>query len=137
MPKKEKKTEIMPSLLRLESHPIFVHKWTIGQKAADNITKLVGSWTFILSFLIFLAVWITLNIYIWINHWDPYPFYFLNLVLACLTAIQVPIILMSQNREAQKERIKAEYDHSINRKSEKGIEEIKKQLDKLERHLSR
>jgi len=69
------------------------------------------------------------------NPFDPYPFILLNLVLSCLAAIQAPIILMSQNRESQRDRIRAEYDYKVNRKAEKEVEEIKKQLNRIEKKL--
>lgn len=97
---------------------------TIGERAADGLSRWAGSWTFILSFLVFLAVWMMVNVYAWMNTWDPYPFILLNLVLSCLAALQAPVILMSQNRQAQKDRAKMEYDYKVNRKAEKMIEEI-------------
>lgn len=106
-----------------------------GDKAADNITKWAGSWTFILVFLSLLVVWMILNVLGWIGEWDPYPFILLNLVLSCLAAIQAPIILMSQNRQSEKDRKKLEYDYSVNRKSEREIEKILKRLDNLDRKL--
>jgi len=105
---------------------------SFGQKAADNLSKWTGSWTFILSFLIFLVIWIIVNVYAWISTWDPYPFILLNLILSCLAAIQAPVILMSQNRQSQKDRRKIEYDYKVNRKAEKEIENIIKKLDKIE-----
>tara|TARA_Y100000310_G_scaffold91913_1_gene89439 strand:+ start:5749 stop:6135 length:387 start_codon:yes stop_codon:yes gene_type:complete len=117
------------------AHRIIHGQRTFGQKAADGLAKWAGSWGFILGFFIFLILWMAANIYGWINEWDPYPFILLNLVLSMLAAIQAPIILMSQNRQSQKDRLKANYDYEINRRSEKGIEEIKKQLNSLERRL--
>jgi len=114
-------------------HPVFSQKWTSGQKAADRLTKIAGSWAFIIAFLIFLVIWMFVNAYAWINHWDPYPFILLNLVLSCLAAIQAPVILMSQNRSSQKDRIRADYDYSVNRKAEKEIQDILKQLTRIER----
>jgi uncharacterized membrane protein len=111
-------------------HPNFRAYRTFGQKAADFITKWAGSWHFILGFLAFLMLWIVLNTS-WIvfgAKWDPKPFILLNLILSCLAAIQAPVILMSQNRQSQKDRLKAEYDYAINRKAEKGIREIKNML---------
>jgi uncharacterized membrane protein len=105
---------------------------TFGQKAADLIAKWAGSWTFILSFLVFLGIWMALNIYAWIGEWDPYPFILLNLVLSCIAALQAPVILMSQNRQSQKDRTKVEYDYKVNRKAEKGIEEILKSVKAIE-----
>ena len=102
---------------------------TFGQKASDKLTQVAGSWVFIIIFLVFLFLWIIINT-IWLieRTWDPYPFILLNLVLSTLAAIQAPIILMSQNRQAQKDRIKAEYDYQINKKAEKEIREIKELL---------
>ncbi|MCK5449994.1 DUF1003 domain-containing protein [Candidatus Pacearchaeota archaeon] len=108
---------------------------SFGQKAADGLSKWAGSWTFILSFLVFLGIWIIINIYAWISVWDPYPFILLNLILSCLAAIQAPVILMSQNRQSQKDRKKIEYDYKVNRRSEKEIENILKKLDKIEKFL--
>jgi uncharacterized membrane protein len=114
---------------------IFSVDRTLGQKAADGLAKWAGSWTFILSFLFFLVLWMLANIYAWTQQWDPYPFILLNLVLSCLAALQAPIILMSQNRQSEKDRQKAEYDYAVNRKSERKIEEIQKQMNRIERKL--
>jgi len=118
-------------------HPHKKKRLTLGQKSADFITKWAGSWFFILGFFVFLGIWIAANVYAWINEWDPYPFILLNLILSCLAAIQAPIILMSQNRQAQRDRIKAEFDYRVNRRAEAEIREIKKQLDKIERMIKR
>ena len=106
---------------------------TLGQKAADFISKWAGSWTFIFAFFIFLGIWMATNGYFLLKYLkegitDPYPFILLNLALSCLAAIQAPVILMSQNREAQRDRIKADYDYQINKKAEKEIREIKNLL---------
>ncbi|MCH7850860.1 MAG: DUF1003 domain-containing protein, partial [Nanoarchaeota archaeon] len=107
---------------------------TFGGGAADNLAKHAGSWTFIITFLGFLVVWMILNtVMVIFGIWDLYPFILLNLVLSCLAALQAPVILMSQNRQADKDRIKVEYDYKVNRKAEKGIEEILNRLRKLER----
>jgi uncharacterized membrane protein len=110
---------------------------TFGQRSADKLTKLAGSWTFITLFLIILILWILTNAYAWINSWDPYPFILLNLLLSCIAAIQAPIILMSQNRANQKDRQRAEYDYQVNRKAEKEIEQIQKQLYRIEEKLNK
>lgn len=111
-------------------------KYTLGQKAADSITRWGGSWVFIGSFFVFLAIWMTINFYALTHVWDPYPFILLNLVLSCLAAIQAPIILMSQNREADRDRVKAERDYAVNRKSEREVELIKKDLDFIKKKLA-
>lgn len=121
-------------------HPIFKQKWTFGQKAADKLTKIAGSWTFIIFFFIFLGIWMVINVHFLIIYefgepWDPYPFILLNLVLSCLAAVQAPIILMSQNRQSQKDRLRAEYDYRVNKKAEKEIRDIKKQLDRIEKKI--
>ncbi len=121
---KEKKKEEISSPLPLRK------KLTIGQKAADKLTSFAGSWTFIILFFIFLFIWMLVNVLMVINKWDPYPFILLNLILSCLAAIQAPIILMSQNRQAQRDRVRAEYDYQVNKKAEKEIQEIKKLLMK-------
>jgi uncharacterized membrane protein len=109
-----------------------LHPRTFSQRAADNIAKWAGSWVFIIGFLIFLGIWMAANVYAWINAWDPYPFILLNLVLSCIAALQAPVILMSQNRQSQKDRVKAEYDYRVNRKAEKYIEDILKRVKKIE-----
>jgi uncharacterized membrane protein len=121
------------------NHPLFKSRRTLGQKAADQLTKIAGSWFFILTLFAFLLAWMILNSYIFINYlkgnpFDPYPFILLNLVLSCLAAIQAPIILMSQNRQTQRDRIKSEYDYRINKKAEEEIREIK---DMLQKHIKR
>jgi len=108
---------------------------SFSQKASDNLSRWAGSWVFIIGFLIFLALWMVVNVYAWINTWDPYPFILLNLVLSCMAAIQAPIILMSQNRQAQKDRTKMEYDYKVNRRAEKEIGKIIKKLGTIERAL--
>lgn len=125
------------NLVSTARHPTLSHKRTLGQKASDALTKLMGSWTFILLFLAFLILWIIINT-TWLTFgqaWDKKPFIMLNLILSCLAAFQAPIILMSQNRQAQKDRLRAEYDYAVNRKAEKEIEEMKKQLDRIEKRL--
>lgn len=122
------------------THPIFRTKRTFGEKAADSMTKWVGSWTFIIILLTILLFWMSINAYFFIEYeigapWDPYPFILLNLLLSSIAAIQAPIILMSQNRHAQKDRLMAEYDYQVNKKAEKEIREIKEQLAKIERKI--
>jgi len=108
---------------------------TFGQNAADKLTKYAGSWGFIIGFIVFLILWILVNIYGWINSWDPYPFILLNLCLSCIAALQAPIILMSQNRQSQKDRQRSEYDYAVNRRAEREIQDVKKQLNRIENRL--
>ena len=123
-----------------EVHKIFHSKRTFGQRAADSLTKYAGSWGFIIIFFAFLFIWILINGYFLIVYqsgdpFDPYPFILLNLALSCLAAIQAPIILMSQNRQAEKDRRKAEYDYRVNVKAEKEIQDIQNQLKRIEKKL--
>ena len=120
-----------------EFHKILRVRRTFGQRSADAIARWAGSWTFIISFFVFLGFWMMVNVYGWINMWDPYPFILLNLVLSCLAAIQAPIILMSQNRQSQKDRLKSEYDFKVNRKAEREIGEVLRKLDRIERKLKK
>ena len=110
-------------------------KATIGEKTADRITRIVGSWKFIIIQSLILAVWIVLNVMAWIRHWDPYPFILLNLALSFQAAYAAPIILMSQNRMDQKDRQKAMDDLATDRKAEREIEDIQKVLARVERKL--
>ena len=110
-------------------------KLTIGQKLSDQITNIGGSWTFIIIFLVFLLIWMFINYTAFIKHWDPYPFILLNLVLSCLAAIQAPIILMSQNRELERDRTSMKMDHYINRKAEREVEDMQKDLDEIKKMI--
>ena len=115
---------------------IILSERSFGQRSADGIAKWAGSWTFIISFLVILVVWMVLNTtMVLFGKWDVYPFILLNLVLSCLAALQAPVILMSQNRQSQKDRLKAAYDYKVNRKSEKGVEEVLERLGKIEKKL--
>lgn len=113
-------------------HPIFRKKLTLGQKASDLISNFGGSWTFITIFILFLIAWMIMNFYFLTNKgFDPYPFILLNLVLSCLAALQAPIILMAQNRQAENDRIDAKYDHAINRKAEREIQNMQQDLEDI------
>ncbi|VVB82793.1 Uncharacterised protein [uncultured archaeon] len=127
-----KKEEIKFKHLEDPAFKVHHSRRTFGQKAADKVTEITGSWGFILFLFVILLAWVAVNSYFLVKYsqgpFDPYPFVFLNLVLACLAVIQAPIILMSQNREAQKDRIKNEYDYQVNKKAEEEIREIKELL---------
>jgi uncharacterized membrane protein len=117
-------------------HPVNHHPWSIGQRIADKLATFAGSWIFILCLIAFIFLWVSINIYEFITKsFDPYPFIFLNLILAIITAILAPIILMSQNRSEQKDRLRAEYDYEVNLKAEKEVREIKEQLTRIEKRL--
>ncbi len=117
---------------------------TIGQRAADTLTKWAGSWTFIIILSTLLALWICINVVAVVYRFDPYPFILLNLFLSFCAAYQAPIILMSQRRVEDRDRAKAERDHAINRKAEREIqdmqadfEELKAMIRKLDQKISR
>ncbi len=99
-------------------------KYTFGQRAADSIAKFAGSWAFIFSFTALLIAWMVINVILSANAFDPYPFILLNLVLSCVAAIQAPLIMMSQNRQEEKDRRRAENDYKVNLKTEIMIEDL-------------
>ena len=109
-------------------------KYTLGQRAADTIAKFAGSWAFIFSFVGVLVIWMVINIILASNAFDPYPFILLNLVLSCVAAIQAPLIMMSQNRQEEKDRHRAENDYKVNQKTEIMIEDL---YDKVNAILAR
>lgn len=115
---------------RLE--PEFAEKTSLGQRLADRIAEFGGSWTFILLFFSFLVCWMLLNAWLLASHsFDPFPFILLNLILSCLAAIQAPIIMMSQNRQEAKDRIRNEHDYKVNLKAELEIRLLHEKLDHL------
>lgn len=107
-------------------------KLTVGQKIADKVAAFGGSWTFIVTFFSFIIIWMTINVwFIATKPFDPYPFILLNLILSCLAAIQAPIIMMSQNRQEQKDRQRSEHDYKINLKAELEIKLLSEKIDHL------
>jgi len=99
-------------------------KYTLGQRAADAIAKFAGSWAFIFSFTGVLVLWMVINTVLSTKAFDPYPFILLNLVLSCVAAIQAPLIMMSQNRQEEIDRRRAENDYKVNLKTEIMIEDL-------------
>lgn len=99
-------------------------KYTIGQRAADAIAKFAGSWAFIFAFTGVLILWMIINTLLAVKAFDPFPFILLNLVLSCVAAIQAPLIMMSQNRQEEKDRQRAENDYKVNLKTEIMIEDL-------------
>jgi uncharacterized membrane protein len=104
---------------------------SFGQRLSDKIADIAGSWTFILGFGAVLVIWVSLNSLALLHHWDAYPYILLNLMLSMLAAIQAPVILMSQNREESRDRIRAEHDYEVNLKAELEIEDLRNKLDEL------
>ena len=111
---------------------------TFGQRAADTVARVGGSWVFVLSFLFFLVVWMAINTFaLRSGAFDPYPYILLNLVLSCLAALQAPVIMMSQNRMAAKDRIDARHDYEVNLKAEMEIMQLHAKLDELQHNAWR
>ena len=104
---------------------------TFGDRMADGIAKFAGSWTFILIFVSCLLLWIVVNTIVLSRAFDPYPFILLNLILSCVAAIQAPVIMMSQNRQEEKDRIRAENDYQVNLKAEIEIKILHEKLNHL------
>src|SRR5271156_4107668 len=102
---------------------------TRGQRIADGLASVMGSWAFIIVQSILLAIWISLNIAAWFYHWDPYPFILLNLALSFQAAYAAPIIMMSQDRQAAKDRLMAEQDYMVNSKAEEEVKSIMRHLE--------
>jgi uncharacterized membrane protein len=120
--------DLLSSNINLE----FEGKLTLGEELADKIAEFGGSWKFIICFGTILVVWIGVNsaVLLW-KPFDPYPFILLNLVLSCLAAIQAPVIMMSQNRQESKDRLRSEYDYQINLKAELEIRHLHEKIDHL------
>ncbi len=111
---------------------------TFGQRVADKVAAFGGSWTFIISFFSFILIWIIINIwFLATKPFDPFPFILLNLILSCLAAIQAPIIMMSQNRQEQKDRQRGEHDYKINLKAELEIKLLSEKIDHLLVHQNK
>lgn len=105
---------------------------TLGQRMADHVATFGGSWTFIGYFALFLVVWICINVFVFYNKgFDPYPFILLNLILSCIAAIQAPVIMMSQNRQEEKDRERSKKDYMINLKAELEIKALHEKIDHL------
>ncbi len=111
------------------------HKNSFADRSADRLAKVAGSWGFIFGMAIFIFIWMWLNVTAFIGNWDPWPFILLNLTLSSLAVFQAPIILMSQNRAADIDRRRSEYDYKIDRKTQREIQEIKKELKSIKRLL--
>jgi uncharacterized membrane protein len=108
-----------------------------GQKTSDYITKFVGSWSFVIFFILFVLIWIGINIYALLGRFDPYPYILLNLTLSCLAAIQAPLIMMKQNRESERDRARLELDYLVNQRAEREIKEIQEELKEIKQLIRR
>jgi uncharacterized membrane protein len=115
---------------------VFDQRLTLGQRLADHVAAVGGSWGFIVGFMVFLAIWVAINAVVLLQPaFDPYPFIFLNLLLSMLAALQAPIIMMSQNRQAAKDRLAAALDYEINVKAEFAIAQLHNKIDALQHSL--
>ena len=113
----------------------FERKWTVGERLADRIAAFGGSWSFLIIFAVFIVLWIAMNSFVlFLRPVDPYPFILLNLLLSCLAAIQAPIIMMSQNRQEAKDRLRSQHDYQVNLKAELEIRQLHEKLDHLLSH---
>jgi uncharacterized membrane protein len=114
----------------------FEQRLTVGQRLADQVAAVGGSWGFIIGFGVFLGLWVALNVIVLVESaFDPYPFVFLNLLLSMLAALQAPIIMMSQNRQAAKDRLAAALDYEVNVKAEISIAQLHDKIDQLQEQL--
>ncbi|MGF6709560.1 putative membrane protein [Luteibacter sp. W1I16] len=118
-------------LVAEDVNEVFSSDLTYGQRLADKVSRFGGSWTFIIVFAIVLALWTGLNSYLLHRPFDPYPYIFLNLLLSMLAAIQAPVIMMSQNRQAAKDRLDAENDYKVNLRAEIEIMGLHDKLDQM------
>ncbi|MDZ4063765.1 MAG: DUF1003 domain-containing protein [Coriobacteriia bacterium] len=106
--------------------------YTVGQRIADGTARVLGSWPFIIGQTILVGVWITLNLIAWARHWDPYPFILLNLMFSTQAAYAAPVLMMSQNRQAERDRYQAQADYDTNRRSETDIQDVQLRLERIE-----
>jgi CRP/FNR family transcriptional regulator, cyclic AMP receptor protein len=123
--------------LRASRNPneVIEEKATFGERMADSVARFGGSWTFVVWFLLSMPVYALVNIRLGGSAWDPYPFILLNLFLSMLAAIQAPVILMSQNRQDTKDRLRSELEFNINRRAEAEIQDLSRKLDLLDQRI--
>lgn len=110
---------------------------TRGQRIADGTARVIGSWPFIISQTVTVTFWVLLNVTAWVRGWDPYPFILLNLMFSVQAAYAAPILMMSQNRQAVRDRYQAQADYDMNVKAEGEIEDVQAHLHSIEETLSR
>ncbi len=114
---------------------ILEERFTVGQRTADTVARVMGSWRFIIIQSVILGLWVVLNVMAWMRHWDPYPFILMNLVLSLQAAYAAPVIMMSQNRQAVRDRVEAHNDFLINQKAEEEIRVLMEHLQAQDRAL--
>ena len=135
-----RQTDLMLSLrASRNANEVLEEKATFGERVADGVARFGGSWYFIFAFAAILVSWVALNTLILVAHkepFDPYPFILLNLFLSMLAAIQAPVIMMSQNRQDSKDRVRSELDYQVNLKAELGVARLLEKFDRLEQRLT-
>lgn len=124
-----------------QSSPTWHQKHTdersYGQRVADSTARVLGSWPFIIGQTVVVAAWVVLNVTAWARHWDPYPFILLNLMFSVQAAYAAPVLMMSQNRQAERDRYQAQADFDTNIKAESEIENLQTQLNRIEGSVHR
>ncbi|MFL6196683.1 MAG: DUF1003 domain-containing protein [Thermoanaerobaculia bacterium] len=121
-------------LISADTNVAFERGLTVGERLSDRVARFGGSWAFIVSFGVFLMVWMAINVAMLRRAFDPYPFILLNLILSTVAALQAPIIMMSQNRQESKDRLRAEHDYRVNLKAELEIRLLNERVDALVNH---
>jgi uncharacterized membrane protein len=121
-----------PQLHTKNWHKNHRERMTTGQKIADALANLMGSWPFIIVQTLIIILWVSLNLYAYAHHWDPYPFILLNLLFSTQAAYAAPIIMMSQNRQNERDRAHAQADFETNQKAEQEIEQLQVSLSRIE-----
>lgn len=119
-------------MARATWHEQHRNNFTLGQRVADGTARALGSWPFIIGQTAFVVAWMALNVIGWANHWDPYPFILLNLMFSIQAAYSAPVIMMSQNRAAERDRYQAKADYETNVRSEHIAEQVLDKLDHME-----
>ncbi len=126
---------ILRRMVSRNVNEVVEEQMTLGERVADRVADTIGSWRFIIIQSMLIALWIILNVVAWVEHWDPYPFILMNVMLSFQAAYAGPVIMMSQNRQSAKDRLAAEIDHQVNTKAELEIGLLVRRLDELERTL--
>ncbi|HEU0291872.1 MAG TPA: DUF1003 domain-containing protein [Anaerolineales bacterium] len=123
---------ILRSMVSRNVNEVEEEQMTLGQRVADRVADTIGSWRFIIIQSILIVLWIIINTIAWIEHWDPYPFILMNVMLSFQAAYAGPVIMMSQNRQSAKDRLAAEIDHQVNTKAELEINNLMRHIHELE-----
>jgi uncharacterized membrane protein len=128
-------SELLLQRVAADVNALHDERLTPGDRMADSLANAVGSWRFIGSFMVLLALWMAFNVVAAVHHWDPYPFILLNLVLSCVAALQAPVIMMSQKRLETRDRLRAQNDYEVNIKAELLLEHLTEETEILKRGL--